>query len=244
GDGEVIDPDEGAGREVLAELLLAQLDEAVAVAHVGQEDRHGDDVGEFAPCLLHGQPHVLPHLRHLGVEVVHPDQLALGVHGRHAGQEYHRATGHLHGRREGAAGVPGRGDQVLAGGGHQVRASFLPPRNLRSSHTMGSKLSTMRSFMGMMPLSVMWMCSGHTSVQHLVMLQRPTPACRPANSERSTVSSGCMSSPAILMNKRGPAKAFLCSSWSRMTWHTSWHRKHSMHLCNSWMRSMSSCIIR
>ena len=24
-----------------------------------------------------------------------------------------------------------------------------------------------------MPLSVMWMCSGHTSVQHLVMLQRP-----------------------------------------------------------------------
>ena len=27
-----------------------------------------------------------------------------------------------------------------------------------------------------MPLSVMWICSGQTSVQHLVMLQAPTPA--------------------------------------------------------------------
>ena len=35
------------------------------------------------------------------------------------------------------------------------------------------KASTTRSFSGMMPLSVMWMCSGQTSVQHLVMLHRP-----------------------------------------------------------------------
>src|SRR5262245_57644838 len=78
-------------------------------------------------------------------------------------------------------------------------------RNFLSSQTMGSKLSAMRSFMGMMPLSVMWMCSGHTSVQHLVMLHSPIPAWAPTNSERSTVSSGCMSRPAILMKKRGPA---------------------------------------
>ena len=35
------------------------------------------------------------------------------------------------------------------------------------------------------------------------------------------------------MKNRGPAKAGLFSSWSRMTWQTSWHRKHSMHLRNS-----------
>jgi hypothetical protein len=98
--------------------------------------------------------------------------------------------------------------------------------------------------MGMMPLSVMWMCSGQTSVQHFVMLHRPTPARSFTNRVRSTVSRGCMSRPAILMKKRGPEKLVLSSSWSRMTWHTSWHRKHSMHLWNSWMRSMSSCIIR
>ena len=31
--------------------------------------------------------------------------------------------------------------------------------------------STTRSFSGMIPLSVILMCSGHTSVQHFVMLQ-------------------------------------------------------------------------
>src|SRR5581483_3287819 len=29
-----------------------------------------------------------------------------------------------------------------------------------------------------------------------------------------------------------------------MTWQTFWHRKHSMHLWNSWTRSMSSCCMR
>ena len=33
-------------------------------------------------------------------------------------------------------------------------------------------------------------------------------------------------------------------SWLRRTWQTSWHRKHSMHLRNSWTRSMSSCCQR
>src|SRR5882724_10939836 len=77
-----------------------------------------------------------------------------------------------------------------------------------------------------------------------VMLQSPTPAVVRPNAVRSRVSSGCISSDASLMKNRGPAKAGLFSSWSRITWQTSWHRKHSMHLWNSWMRSMSSCIIR
>src|SRR6202140_3318140 len=32
--------------------------------------------------------------------------------------------------------------------------------------------------------------------------------------------------------------------WSRRTWQTSWQRKHSMHLRNSWTRSTSTCDIR
>ena len=42
-----------------------------------------------------------------------------------------------------------------------------------------------------------------------------------------------MSSSAARMKNRGPANASLLSSWSRMTWQTFWHRKHSMHLRNS-----------
>ena len=38
--------------------------------------------------------------------------------------------------------------------------------------------STTRSFIGMIALSVMWMPSGQTSVQHLVMLHMPRPAAR------------------------------------------------------------------
>src|SRR6266540_2436520 len=38
------------------------------------------------------------------------------------------------------------------------------------------------------------------------------------------------------MNMRGPAKRGLFSSWSRITWQTVWHRKHSMHLWNSCTR--------
>ena len=95
-----------------------------------------------------------------------------------------------------------------------------------------------------MALSVMWICSGQTSVQHLVMLQKPRPALTLASSLRSWVSSGCISSSASRMKKRGPANAGLFASWSRMTWQTSWHRKHSMHLRNSWPRSTSSWNMR
>ena len=53
-----------------------------------------------------------------------------------------------------------------------------------------------------------------------------------------------MSSSAMRMKKRGPAKFALFSSWSRTTWQMSWHRKHSMHLRNSCARSTSTCCIR
>src|SRR5438552_6032596 len=36
----------------------------------------------------------------------------------------------------------------------------------------------------------------------------------------------------------------LSVSWLRRTWHTSWHKKHSMHFRNSCTRSTSSCCMR
>src|ERR1700757_4080938 len=56
--------------------------------------------------------------------------------------------------------------RIAAAKSAQRRNSLLP------SHTTGSYLrSTTRSFMGISALSVILMFSGHTSVQHLVMLQ-------------------------------------------------------------------------
>ena len=69
-----------------------------------------------------------------------------------------------------------------------------------------------RSFIGMMALSVIFIPSGHTSVQHLVMLQSPRPNSSCAASRRSAVSSGCISSSATRMKKRGPENAGLLSS--------------------------------
>ena len=60
-------------------------------------------------------------------------------------------------------------------------AEHCPPQGQRlnsllPSHTSGSYLrSTTRSFIGISALSVILMCSGQTSVQHLVMLQKPRP---------------------------------------------------------------------
>src|SRR5262245_43184379 len=52
-----------------------------------------------------------------------------------------------------------------------VRRVILSP-----SQTRGSYLRpTIRSFIGISALSVILMCSGQTSVQHLVMLHRPQP---------------------------------------------------------------------
>jgi len=48
-----------------------------------------------------------------------------------------------------------------------VRRPILSPSQIRGSYLR----PTTRSFIGMIALSVILMCSGHTSVQHLVMLQ-------------------------------------------------------------------------
>ena len=48
----------------------------------------------------------------------------------------------------------------------------------------------------MIALSVIWMFSGQTSVQHLVMLHIPRPIFSFSSSRRSLVSSGCISSAA------------------------------------------------
>src|SRR5262249_14403173 len=120
----------------------------------------------------------------------------------------------------------------------------LVARNTWNSRRSGSYASsTTRSFKGMMALSVMAMPSGHTRVQHLVMLHSPTPWAVRASPTRSSTSSGWISSAATYMRKRGPANRS-CSSCSRRTWQTSWQRKHSMHLRNSCTRSMSIWAMR
>src|SRR3990170_1788059 len=83
------------------------------------------------------------------------------------------------------------------------RSAFLLPRPLprpvsrRQAIWRGSKdSSATRSLSGMIALSVILMCSGQTSVQHLVMLHRPIPPLSLRYSRRSPWSIGCISSPA------------------------------------------------
>src|ERR1700694_2693916 len=94
----------------------------------------------------------------------------------------------------------------------------------------------------MIALSVIWISSGQTSVQHLVMLHRPIPNSSFSAFTLETLSRGCISRLATRTKKRGPPKASF-SSCSRTTWQTFWQRKHSMHLRNSWIRSTSSWYI-
>src|ERR1700688_271857 len=83
--------------------------------------------------------------------------------------------------------------------------SPLRPKSLRPTKRTGSQCtSATRSLSGMIALSVMWMCSGHTSVQHLVMLQYPSPPCSRVCSRRSRMSLGCISSEATRTKNRGP----------------------------------------
>jgi hypothetical protein len=56
----------------------------------------------------------------------------------------------------------------------------------------------------MIALSVMRIPSGHTSLQHFVMLQSGRPAPFASSSVRSTLSSGCISRLAIRVMNRGP----------------------------------------
>jgi len=85
-------------------------------------------------------------------------------------------------------------------------------------------------FQRMMALSVMWIDSGQTSVQHLVMVAEPNAEI--LGDELSTVQ--CVERVHLELGETHE-KAWsgirrLLSSWSRMTWQTFWHKKHSMHL--------------
>src|SRR2546422_6601884 len=54
----------------ILEVVLAHLDEAVAVARLLDEDRDLHDVGEAAAGALHDLIHLREHLLHLGLEIV------------------------------------------------------------------------------------------------------------------------------------------------------------------------------
>ena len=83
------------------------------------------------------------------------------------------------------------GDEAAA----SAAVFFLRPASLRPIQATGSyEASTTRSFNGMMALSVILMCSGQTSVQHLVMLHMPMPIRWRRSSRRSFVSRGWLSS--------------------------------------------------
>src|SRR5215467_6540132 len=69
GDGERRRGEEGAGREVLAVDLLAQVGEALRVAAVADRDRHPDDVAQRAAGALQGPLDVLEGLPDLRVEI-------------------------------------------------------------------------------------------------------------------------------------------------------------------------------
>src|SRR6201991_4820016 len=92
--------------------------------------------------------------------------------------------------------LPSDGDWPLYEDYPRQRRAQRLRKSLSPSHTTGSYLrSTARSLSGISALSVILMFSGHTSVQHFVMLQKPSPCSSCAISERlPTVSSGCMSS--------------------------------------------------
>src|SRR5882762_6687776 len=69
--GEIGHRDERAPRVVaVLEVVLAHLDEAVAVARLLDENRHLHDVGEAAAGALHDLVHLREHLLHLCLEVV------------------------------------------------------------------------------------------------------------------------------------------------------------------------------
>src|SRR5882762_6987149 len=69
--GEIRHRDERAPRIVaVLEVVLAHLDETVAVTRFLDENRHLHDVGEAAAGTLHDLIHLREHLRHLRFEIV------------------------------------------------------------------------------------------------------------------------------------------------------------------------------
>src|SRR5262245_33843467 len=93
--------------------MPAQLDEAVAVAHVGDEDGHGHDVRERAAGGLERELNVVPHLCDLTVEVPFADQPPLVVHRRHPRHEDQGPAGYFDGRGVGAGAMPGTDRHVF-----------------------------------------------------------------------------------------------------------------------------------
>src|SRR3981081_1943998 len=71
------------------------------------------------------------------------------------------------------------------------------------------------------------------------MLHSPRPRSSLSIWVRDFESRGCISSAATRTKNLGPPNCSIFSC-SRSTWHTFWHKKHSMHLRNSCTRSTSS----
>ena len=67
--GETGDGDQRTRRKIVAESLLPQLGEPVAVASVGDEHRHRHHIGEAAAGLLEGPVQAGKHLSDLAVEI-------------------------------------------------------------------------------------------------------------------------------------------------------------------------------
>ena len=93
---------------------------------------------------------------------------------------------------------------------HRAVTSCRRDRACAAPTPPGRTPSATRSLSGMMPLSVMWMCSGQTSVQHLVMLQRPMPelSLQELACGRRCRAGACRARRAV-MKKRGPGEALL-----------------------------------
>src|SRR5437867_919075 len=66
---ERIASDEGAGREVVRKILLADLDELVSVARVGNEDRHRDEVAQLTADFAEGLAQALKDAMGLAREI-------------------------------------------------------------------------------------------------------------------------------------------------------------------------------
>src|SRR5690349_3731980 len=78
---------------------------------------------------------------------------------------------------------------------HRMEISYVfELLKMRNNFDNGSKKrSTTRSLSGIIALSVIVMPSGHTLVQHLVMLHSPMPNSFLSSSTRSPTSKGCIS---------------------------------------------------
>src|SRR5579875_288619 len=97
--GETGDGDQGARGKAAFEILLADFDEAIAVARIDDEHRHGDDVLEPAAGLLQRVGDVLERLMHLGIEIAGERAAVIVLRGAVSGHPDHApALGEYRGR--------------------------------------------------------------------------------------------------------------------------------------------------